>query len=588
MMPFVPTEFQSSIEIYSAQAAGLAEAYEALDPAAFRNTFADLLPDGPDRLALDVGAGSGRDAAWLADLGFSVVAAEPAKGFRDVGLKLRPTSQVRWLDDRLPALAATHQLGLAFDVILLSAVWQHVAPADRKRAFRKMTALLKPRGLLVIVLRFGPAPPDRPMYEVSVGEIEGLARAHGLAVSRTTSPIADGAGRQDVSWVTMCLTLPDDGAGALPLLRGIILNDAKTTTYKLGLLRCIARLGDLAPALATTGPGDDDVVLPLGAIALNWLRLYLPLVAAGHPQSPTNEGPSGLGFARDAFRGLMASGITPSDLRIGASFSGERATLLIRAIGDAARTIADMPANFTTYPGSDSRVFGTTARRARASHTLILDRETLSLFGDIVVPGHIWRAMQRMSAWIEPVLVAEWARLTRSYASNKGLIIPPGAVEAALMWVEPDRDVQVARKMALAAMDRGEALHCVWSGQRLQPGILDIDHCLPWSVWPCGDLWNLLPSSRQVNQRMKRDKLPSVAALANAKSRIELWWLDAWDRHPPFGDRFRREATAALAVPADAAVQAIFEALEWRRLRLRQDSQVAEWDGFHMQTQAIA
>lgn len=579
MLPLVTSGSASSISIYSAKAEGLAADYEALDPAAFRQSFADLLPSGSDRLALDIGAGSGRNAGWLADLGFDVVAAEPAEGFRQVGRRLRPASPVRWLDDRLPALLATHQLGLAFDVILLSAVWQHVAPDDRKRAFRKMAALLKPRGLLVVVLRFGPAPADRPMFEVSIGEIEALAREHGLAVNRLTAPMPDGAGRPEVSWVTMCLTLPDDGAGALPLLRGIILNNAKSTTYKLGLLRCIARLGDLAPALATLGSGDDEVVLPLGAVALNWLRLYLPLVSAGMPQSPTNAGPDGLGFVRDAFRGLMASGIAPSELRIGASFTGECAVLLMQALSDAAATITKMPASFTTYPGSDARVFAATARRAKASTTLVLDRETLALFGNIIVPGHIWRAMQRMGAWIEPVLVAEWARLTRTYADNKGMVVPPGAVEAALAWAEPDRDVQMARKLALASMDLGNAVHCVWSGQRLRPNSLDIDHCLPWSAWPCGDLWNLLPAHSSINRNLKRDKLPSAGALAGARPQIEAWWQDAWEQHPTFGDRFRREATAALAVRHDAALPDIFEALEWRRLRLRQDAQVVEWAG---------
>lgn len=569
----------SSIEVYSAAASALAADYEALDTTAFRATFADLLPKGQDRLALDIGAGSGRDAAWLAELEFEVVAAEPAEGFREIGRRLHPASQVRWIDDRLPALAATHQLGLSFDVVLLSAVWQHVAPEDRRRAFRKMAALLKPKGLLIIVLRFGPAPAGRPMFDVSVGEIEALAREHGLAVNRATAPIPDGADRPGVSWVTMCLTLPDDGAGALPLLRGIILNDAKTTTYKLGLLRCIARLGDLAPALATMGPRGDEVILPLGAVALNWLRLYLPLVSAGLPQSPTNAGPDGLGFVRDAFRNLMASGIAASELRIGATFTAARAVMLMQALGDAARTIAAMPANFTTYPGSDARVFAATARRARASNSLILDRETLSLFGSIIVPGHIWRAMQRMGAWIEPVLVAEWTRLTRNYADNMGLVIPLGVVEGALTWIEPDRDVQAARKLALASIDRGEPLHCVWSGQRLSRTSLDIDHCLPWSAWPCGDLWNLFPADRKINQRLKRDKLPSAGALAAAQPQIETWWQDAWERHPTFGDRFRREANAALAVQANATLPDIFEALEWRRLRLRQDAQVTEWAG---------
>lgn len=558
----------------------LAAAYEALDAEPFRRTYADLLPPAAaDRLALDVGAGSGRDAAWLADLGFEVVAAEPAAGLRDEAKRLRPTSPVRWIDDRLPALQSCHQLGLAFDVILLSAVWQHVPRGDRRRAFRKLTALLKPKGLLVIILRFGPSPPDRPMHEVSVGEIESLAREHGLAVTRTTAPMADSAGREDVSWITMCLTLPDDGAGALPLLRGIILNDAKTTTYKLGLLRSIARLADLAPALARPGGGDDDVILPLGAVALNWLRMYLPLIATGLPQSPTNAGAAGLGFVGDAFRGLLSSGIAASDLRIGASFTGERAVLVAKALGDAARNITKNPANFTTYPGSDVRVFAAVAGRTPRSVSLILDGESLSLFGTISVPGHVWRAMQRLGAWIEPVLVAEWARLIRGYATGQGRELAPGLFETALAWVEPNRDVKVARDIALAMIETSDPLQCVWSGQRLRADNLDIDHCLPWSAWACGDLWNLLPANRRINQHQKRDRLPSAFALAAAKPRVLEWWQGAWERQPHLVGRFRREASATLVVPSKAGLTDIFEALEWRRLRLRQDTQVAEWVG---------
>lgn len=568
------------INVYDTQAKALAQAYESLDADPFRRTYADLLPAaGPDRLALDVGAGSGRDAAWLAELGFNVIAAEPAAGFREAGQRLHPTAQVRWVDDRLPGLSKCHQLGLAFDAILLNAVWQHIAPGDRRRAFRKLTALLKPEGLLVIVLRFGPSPPGRPMHDVSVGEVEALAREHGLFVTRSTPPIPDSAGRDDVSWITMCMTLPDDGAGALPLLRGIILNDAKTTTYKLGLLRSIARLADLAPALAVPGHGEDDVVLPLGAVALNWLRMYLPLVSSSFPQSPKNVGQDGLGFVKDAFRGLLASGIAPSDLRIGASFSGERAVLLARALGDAARTIADMPANFTTYPGTEARVFLTAKGRTPQLDVLVLDADSLSLFGTMIVPGHVWRAMQRLGAWIEPVLIGEWARMIRSYALGKGTTVPPGLVEAALAWVEPDRDVRVARELAIERIERGERLDCVWSGRRLRADILDIDHCLPWSVWACGDLWNLLPAHCRINRHHKRDRLPSRAALAAARPLIIAWWEGSWEHQQSLAERFRREAKASLMVPSDAGLDDIFEALEWRRLRLRQDTQVLEWSG---------
>ena len=45
----------------------------------------------------------------------------------------------------------------------------------------------------------------------------------------------------------------------------------------------LARIADAAPALAVERADEDVVDLPLGAVALNWLRMYLPLAAAGLP-----------------------------------------------------------------------------------------------------------------------------------------------------------------------------------------------------------------------------------------------------------------------------------------------------------------
>jgi SAM-dependent methyltransferase len=567
-----------SIAAYDAQALRLVAEYEALDPNDYRATYSTLIPAGAGRLALDVGAGSGRDAAWLASLGFDVVAVEPASGMREAGQRLHSEAQIRWLDDRLPALEATHALGLSFDIILLSAVWQHVAGSDRSRAFRKLCTLLKPGGLLVITLRHGPAPADRPMHPVSTGEVEAFAREHGLAVIKAERAPATPL-RPGVTWTTMCLALPDDGAGALPLLRGIILNDDKAATYKLGLLRAVARLADLTPSLARAhGPGD-DVEVTLGAVALNWVRMYLPLVVDGLPQMPGNTGPDGLSFAKHGFRALMGSGLSATDLRIGATFAGERALAVAGAIGEAARTIAAMPANFTRYPNSADRVFGATYGRASRSANFALDVETLSQFGSLLVPGHVWRAMQRYGAWIEPLLVAEWARLTRGYAERQGFALGPGEVEAALAWVEPTRDVRVARDAALARLAAGKRLHCVWSARSLGPTSIDIDHCVPWSAWPCGDLWNLLPTHRTVNQHEKRDRLPSAATLSSARRDVVDWWEGTWRSDPVLDARFVREVCAALPVSGDFSTDAAFDALSWRRLRLQQDQQLAEWIG---------
>lgn len=572
---------EGALDTYDRQAPVFAAQYESIASADVHAPLIEFVPTGgQDRIALDIGAGSGRDAAWLASLGYAVVAVEPAAGMRSEGQRLHPDSGIRWLDDRLPDLGEVLRLGLAFDLVLLSAVWMHVPPPARTRAFRKVATLLKPGGTLLITLRDdGRGDAERPMWPAPAGEIEALARVHGLAVLRLAET-GDALGRTGVRWTHLCLRLPDDGAGALPLIRGIILNDDKSSTYKLGLLRAVARVADAAPGLVESVGNDDAVAVPLGAVALNWVRMYLPLILAGYPQAPGNTGPDGLGFAKTGFRALMAANFVGQDLRLGARFTGERADAVFRALTEAARTIADMPANYIRFPSSDARVFQ--AQRLsglRPRGELTIDRELLASFGTLLVPGHIWRTLQRLGSWVDPVLVSEWARLARAYADRMGLTFGPGVVEGALAWLDPVRDTQFARAAAKRLFDAGKAVNCVWTGVRLSKESIDIDHCLPWSAWPCGDLWNLLPASPRVNQHLKRERLPSASALASARIQIIAWWEDAWLSDDAVGLRFEREAMAALPIGTERSPDDIFAALEWRRLRLRQDQQVQEWEG---------
>jgi hypothetical protein len=81
----------SAIASYDAQALNLAARYD--DPSLLA-VHADLHGYLPERaaglLALDVGAGSGRDAGWLASLGYEVVAVEPAEAMRREGALCGP------------------------------------------------------------------------------------------------------------------------------------------------------------------------------------------------------------------------------------------------------------------------------------------------------------------------------------------------------------------------------------------------------------------------------------------------------------------------------------------------------------------
>ena len=142
--------------------------------------------------------------------------------------------------------------------------------------------------------------------------------------------------------------MADDGTGALPLLRHVILNDAKSATYKLGLLRALCRAAE-QDGLAVDG-GEDSVTVPLGLAALNWLRLHLPLVGAGLPQKPGNAGPDGLAFAGDGFKALLDGLVPRLDLRVGARFGGDAAQAVRAALQETADLIARMPATYMTDP----------------------------------------------------------------------------------------------------------------------------------------------------------------------------------------------------------------------------------------------
>jgi hypothetical protein len=154
------------------------------------------------------------------------------------------------------------------------------------------------------------------------------------------------------------------------LYRHAILNYQKSATYKLGLLRALCRAANGASGLAQDG-GADHMAVPLGlVVALNWLRLYLPLIAADLPQTPTNRQANGLGFAQHGLRALLGGNISSLDLRIGAQFRTEIAHSVHAVLRDVAETIVRMPATHLTYPNG-GRILPVDRKRTRLKPSLI-------------------------------------------------------------------------------------------------------------------------------------------------------------------------------------------------------------------------
>ena len=93
------------------EARDAATRYETVDAHVLNRWLVDLLPKGKACI-LDVGSGSGRDAAWLATLGHDVVAIEPDAALRRENERHHPDGAYRLLADSLPSLAATVRTGL--------------------------------------------------------------------------------------------------------------------------------------------------------------------------------------------------------------------------------------------------------------------------------------------------------------------------------------------------------------------------------------------------------------------------------------------------------------------------------------------
>ena len=581
----VPTEILSQAKAarwYDANVEVMVKNYERFS---FEEIHAGLLKHlpNPESLVLDVGSGTGRDAAALAEMGFDVTAVEPSEPVRKKARELHRHPNITWVRDSIPELKRILKGGLCYDVILLSAVWMHVAPSHRTRAFRRLVALLNPGGLIYITLRHGPHETLSGFWEVSDDEIFQLAREHGLfEVERTTDD--DLLGRDGVTWTRFILRSPDEGSGALPLLRGIILNDKKSATYKLGLLRVLVQISQSAGGLAEI-EGDETVHLPLGLFALYWLRLYMPLIDKDLPQSGTNRsGAERLGFAKQGLKNLQH--VSPLNLRVGMGFEAETFKALHSALSDVCRTLIKMPMRYATYPGSDDPIFMPNyAGRVSRPDLRVIDKAYLYSFGTVRLPLNLWRATQKFGAWIEPAIIAEWKNLMKGYAVSQGRNnLKSETMDQALAWMDPTRKNQIPRERAKLLIESGILQHCVWSGKRLSHSNLDIDHCFPFSTWPCDDLWNLLPSSRSVNQHQKRDRLPTKFCLLNSHDQILEWWDKAYIRQDSsfIRRRFADEAGASLRVDAPSAddldLEQVFHSVLIQQLHLKSNQQVPEWE----------
>ena len=256
------------IRTYDEGAANFAGQYNPLNTP-------EVLPGLVERLpklrALDIGCGSGRDAQWLAGQGFEVDACDPAEGMIREAEAQKGHPLVHYYQDSMPTLAQTRSKDQRYDVILLSATWMHIPPAQRAEAIDNILRLAKPGAVIFFSLRHGPSPADRPMYEVTAEELKRFADYH-MAHFEYLPPNADKLGRGDVWWDNVALRTPKEFLDALGTIKGQMVQGRMSATYKPVLLLSVAE------ALRNGAPVHDvdagTVEIPFRAVTEPWQRMY--------------------------------------------------------------------------------------------------------------------------------------------------------------------------------------------------------------------------------------------------------------------------------------------------------------------------
>jgi protein-L-isoaspartate O-methyltransferase len=186
-------------QAYDEASSSFFETYESLKFSRMHRAFLPFLP-AKGAFCLDVGAGSGRDAAALARRGYQVTAVEPSEGLRLLAERRHAKWHITWIDDALPGLSTLCAKKQRYQFILLSAVWMHIPPELRAESLRSLGQLLAPGGCIAFTLRLGSGCSDRIMYPVNVNQLIDQAQQFGLHPIYVSRKVRDSLKRGDVVW----------------------------------------------------------------------------------------------------------------------------------------------------------------------------------------------------------------------------------------------------------------------------------------------------------------------------------------------------------------------------------------------------
>lgn len=170
-----------AIDYFNDRADELARQYNALDRAKVHADLLSMLPEGQALKVLDIGAGSGADAAMFADRGHTVLACEPAEALRKNGEETFKNKNIKWSSDVLPEMSAASDAAAPFDVITSVGVLQYVPEENRASSLSKMFFMAAKGGFVEVQY---PTPASREhQFTIKHNETEKAVEAFNQAAA---------------------------------------------------------------------------------------------------------------------------------------------------------------------------------------------------------------------------------------------------------------------------------------------------------------------------------------------------------------------------------------------------------------------
>ncbi|WP_281613147.1 HNH endonuclease domain-containing protein [Flammeovirga sp. SubArs3] len=350
---------------------------------------------------------------------------------------------------------------------------------------------------------------------------------------------------------------------AFRLISHILQKDSKNSTYKLALLRGTIEILSESNALVYTD--NQFCYLPLAPLCEKWIYYYTPFVYHGISQNSGNK----IAFYQplknliDCYSGTLndiQKGLA-KDIRFGFK-NGERRNKYILCIKEIAICIIRNPMKHIAHSFYKD-TYQLYLKRANPNFSTLLKSEQQlfkndlhNTMGYIQFKKFIQPGLELFGSFLigEQSLIQNWATTTMNFSNNKHLSFNVEQVSQLLLQSTTIRSVEPPKGF-YQELQSSSQLYCVWSGKRLT-NKFDTDHIIPYSYWKNNDIWNLLPSSKSINNK-KSDKIPTTERLIKQKELI----LSTWKlTHTRYEQQFEREVALSLNI-INGSFEDIFNAL---------------------------